>query len=364
MQASTTQMEEVGARRDLASGLTNIGFLEIMVGRFGEAEATLRRGLALANELGAVRITTVATQNLALALFYRGKPGEGLRTAVLAEQRARDQDSLRIAGAAMVYQARCLLALDRAAEARAVATRALEVLAAMPPTLAYAYGAVAAVKAKKPVVVSMSDVAASGGYYIAAGATRIYAEPDTLTGSIGVVGGKLALGPALAKLGVTTYPMGRGRRATMFASLDPWSADEKVAVQAMMQATYQVFVGRVAAGRGKTPAEIEPIAQGRVWTGVQAKQLGLVDELGGLEAALAAARELGKVDAGAEVEVYPPELTLHDLVGRIGEVSVGALGGAATAAAGAVGTAAAGVGSGRGATGLAATFGAALACAW
>ncbi|MBK7075809.1 MAG: protein kinase [Myxococcales bacterium] len=144
MQASTTQMEEVGARRDLASGLTNIGFLEIMVGRFGEAEATLRRGLALANELGAVRITTVATQNLALALFYRGKPGEGLRTAVLAEQRARDQDSLRIAGAAMVYQARCLLALDRAAEARAVATRALEVLAAMPPTLAYAYGAVAA----------------------------------------------------------------------------------------------------------------------------------------------------------------------------------------------------------------------------
>jgi protease-4 len=68
-------------------------------------------------------------------------------------------------------------------------------------------------------------------------------------------------------------------------------------------------------------------------TGVQAKQLGLVDELGGLEAALAAARELGKVDAGAEVEVYPPELTLHDLVGRIGEVSVGALGGAATAAA-------------------------------
>jgi protease-4 len=193
--------------------------------------------------------------------------------------------------------------------------------------------AVAAVKTKKPVVVSMSDVAASGGYYIAAGATKIYAEPDTLTGSIGVVGGKLAVGPALTKLGVTTFPMGRGKRATMFASLDPWSADEKAAVQAMMQATYQVFVGRVAAGRGKTPTEIEPIAQGRVWTGAQAKQLGLVDELGGLDAALADARALGKVDAAAEVEVYPPELTLHDLVGRIGEVSIGALGGAATAAA-------------------------------
>lgn len=186
--------------------------------------------------------------------------------------------------------------------------------------------AVAEIKAKKPVVVSMSDVAASGGYYIAAGATKIYAEPDTLTGSIGVVGGKLAPGPALAKLGVTTYPMGRGKRATMFASLEPWTADEKLAVQAMMESTYQVFVGRVAAGRGKTPAEIEPIAQGRVWTGAQAKQLGLVDELGGLAAALATARELGKVDAATALEIYPPEPSLRDLVGRIGEVGLGHLG--------------------------------------
>ncbi|MBK9035913.1 MAG: signal peptide peptidase SppA [Myxococcales bacterium] len=186
--------------------------------------------------------------------------------------------------------------------------------------------AVAEIKAKKPVVVSMSDVAASGGYYIAAGATKIFAQPDTLTGSIGVVGGKLAPGPALAKLGVTTYPMGRGKRATMFASLDPWTADEKVAVQAMMDATYRVFVGRVAAGRNKTPAEIEPIAQGRVWTGAQARQLGLVDELGGLAAAVAAARDLGQVGAGVELEVYPPELALRDLIGRIGDVDVGHLG--------------------------------------
>jgi protease-4 len=127
--------------------------------------------------------------------------------------------------------------------------------------------------------------------------------------------------------------MGRGKRATMFASLAVERRRARRDVQAMMQATYDVFVGRVAAGRGKTRAEIEPIAQGRVWTGTQAKQLGLVDELGGLDAALADARALGKVDAAAEVEVYPPELTLHDLVGRIGEVSIGALGGAATAAA-------------------------------
>ena len=193
--------------------------------------------------------------------------------------------------------------------------------------------AVAEVKAAKPVVVSMSDVAASGGYYIAAGATKIFAEPDTLTGSIGVVGGKLAMGPALAKLGVATYPMGRGKRATMFASLAPWTADEKAAVQAMMESTYRVFVGRVAAGRGKTLAEIEPIAQGRVWTGAQAKQLGLVDELGGLAAAVAAARALGQVAADVDLEVYPPELALRDLIGRIGEVGLGHLGAGVGAAA-------------------------------
>jgi protease-4 len=180
--------------------------------------------------------------------------------------------------------------------------------------------AVAEVKAKKPVIVSMSDVAASGGYYIACGATKIYAQPDTLTGSIGVVGGKLAPAGALGKLGVTTFPMGRGKRATMFASLGPWNDDERATVQETMQAVYTVFVGRVAAGRGKQPADIEPIAQGHVWTGTQAKQNGLVDELGGLDAALAEARTLGKVDAKIAIEVYPPTITLRDLIGRFGNV--------------------------------------------
>jgi len=182
--------------------------------------------------------------------------------------------------------------------------------------------AVAELKAKKPVVVSMSDVAASGGYYIAAGATKIYAQPDTLTGSIGVVGGKLAPAGALAKLGVTTFPMGRGKRATMFASLGPWNADERATVQATMQAIYTVFVGRVAAGRGKPPAAIEAIAQGHVWTGTQAKANGLVDELGGLDAALAEARTLGQVDPATAVEVYPPTVTLRDLIGRFGNTSM------------------------------------------
>jgi protease-4 len=178
--------------------------------------------------------------------------------------------------------------------------------------------AVAELKAKKPVIVSMSDVAASGGYYIASGATKIYALDDTLTGSIGVVGGKLAPGPALAKLGVTTFPIGRGKHATLMSSLAPWSADERDLIQTTMKSVYDAFVGRVAEGRHKQPAEIDKIAQGRVWTGAKAKELGLVDELGGLDAALADARALAKVDAATDLEVYPPTPTLRDVLHGFG----------------------------------------------
>ncbi|MBL9018360.1 MAG: signal peptide peptidase SppA [Myxococcales bacterium] len=181
--------------------------------------------------------------------------------------------------------------------------------------------AVTELKAKKPVVVSMSDVAASGGYYIASNATKIFAEADTLTGSIGVVGGKIAPGAALANLGIKTYPMGRGKRATMMASLDPWTAEEKAVIQTSMEEVYTVFVGRVAQGRGKKPADVQPIAQGRVWTGTKAKELGLVDDIGGLDAALAEAKKLAKLDASAGIEVYPPSPTLRDVLASFGGVS-------------------------------------------
>jgi protease-4 len=174
--------------------------------------------------------------------------------------------------------------------------------------------AVALVKAKKPVIVSMSDVAASGGYYIASGATKIYAQADTLTGSIGVVGGKIAPGAALAKLGVNTFPMGKGKRATMMASLSPWTAEEKQVIQQSMEDVYNTFVGRVADGRKKKVEEILPIAQGRVWTGTKAKELGLVDEIGGLDAAIAEARTLAKLDATADLELYPSTPTLRDFM--------------------------------------------------
>ncbi|HEY4241181.1 MAG TPA: signal peptide peptidase SppA [Kofleriaceae bacterium] len=183
--------------------------------------------------------------------------------------------------------------------------------------------AVAALKAKKPVIVSMSDVAASGGYYIASGATKIFALDDTLTGSIGVVGGKLAPEGALAKLGVTAFPMGRGKRATMMASMRPWTDEEKTVIQANMDAVYKVFVGRVADGRKLTTDQVLPIAQGHVWVGAKGKELGLVDEIGGLDAALAEAQKLGGVPATTDLEVYPPEqLTLRDLLAGYGAVHV------------------------------------------
>ncbi len=184
------------------------------------------------------------------------------------------------------------------------------------------WNAVHELKAKKPVIVSMSDVAASGGYYIASGATKIFALDDTLTGSIGVVGGRLTLGPALAKVGITAYPMGRGKRATMFAALGSWNADEKSAIEKSMDETYQVFVSRVAAGRGKTPEQIQQIAQGRVWTGAKAKELGLVDEIGGLGAALAEARKEGSVSDDEPLEIYPPRPTLRDIAVTIGGVKM------------------------------------------
>ncbi len=178
--------------------------------------------------------------------------------------------------------------------------------------------AVAELKKAKPVVVSMGRVAASGGYYIGCGATKIVAEPSTLTGSIGVVGGKLALDQALAGIGVRTFPRGRGKRALMMSTLGGWTDDERAAMLHMMEQVYDVFVSRVAAGRGKSADDVKKIAQGRVWTGAAALDNGLVDQLGGLDDALDAARELGKVDAGAELEVYPPSPTIMDYVKHYG----------------------------------------------
>ena len=169
---------------------------------------------------------------------------------------------------------------------------------------------------KKPVIASMSDVAASGGYYIAMPAHTIVAQPATLTGSIGVVLIRFVLDGTLDKLGVNIETVKQGQYADIFSPVRPFTPDERKKIGDLMQATYDTFVEKAAAGRNTTPERIDAIAQGRVWTGKQARDLGLVDELGGLERALEIAKERAKIAAGAEVElvVYPPKRSIFEAV--------------------------------------------------
>ena len=144
---------------------------------------------------------------------------------------------------------------------------------------------------EKPVVVSMGNVAASGGYYIAMAAGTIVAHPSTLTGSIGVFGGKLNLKGLYNKAGLTKEIISHGQNATLYSDYGGFTPTERERVEKMMKTVYADFVSKAAAGRDKSFDEIDEIAQGRVWTGKQAKALGLVDEIGGLDTALSIAKK-------------------------------------------------------------------------
>jgi len=139
---------------------------------------------------------------------------------------------------------------------------------------------------EKPVVACMANVAASGGYYVAAPAHRIVCEPVTITGSIGVVGVRLTMDPLMEKLGVTTETVQRGARAGLLSPSAPLSEDERAALMRELEATYRTFVRVVAEGRKMKVEDVEPLARGRVYTGEDAKTQGLVDVLGGFDVAL------------------------------------------------------------------------------
>jgi protease-4 len=143
----------------------------------------------------------------------------------------------------------------------------------------------------KPVVVSMGDLAASGGYYISCPANVIVALPSTLTGSIGVLGGKMVVDSLLDRIGVNTGSVQRGARAFMYSARKGFSEDERARFGVTIDAIYDDFVGKVAVGRKRPVADIEAVARGRVWTGRDALEAGLVDELGGLRDAIRIARE-------------------------------------------------------------------------
>jgi len=163
-------------------------------------------------------------------------------------------------------------------------------------------------RSKKPVIASMSDTAASGGYYISMAAQKIYAEPGTLTGSIGVVGGKLAIGGTLNKIGITTEVITRGANAGILSTDKPFTDSERKAMTALMKDIYDQFLDKALAGREKagkkmTREQLVKLAGGRIWTGRQAKENGLIDELGTLQDAIAAARDLAHLPDDKEPEL-------------------------------------------------------------
>jgi protease-4 len=178
---------------------------------------------------------------------------------------------------------------------------------------------------KKPVVVSMSDVAASGGYYISASAARIIAQPSTITGSIGVVAGKPVMRGFYDWLGISNEYVLRGKTAGMFRETEKFSDEERAKFEEWIKTTYyNDFVPKVAKGRKKDPQYIDSIAQGRVWTGGQAKDRGLVDEFGGLDRAIEVAKEQAKIPANKGVErvILPyPTTFLQQLLSGGGENS-------------------------------------------
>jgi protease IV len=161
----------------------------------------------------------------------------------------------------------------------------------------------------KPVIASMGDVAGSGGYYIAAPADKIVAEPATLTGSIGVLAGKLVVADLLKKLGVSTDAAQFGANAAMFSATSDFSPFARARLEAFLDATYQGFKDHVAAGRHMTPDAVEAAAKGRVWSGQEAKAYGLVDALGGYEVALRLARDAAHIPADEPIQltVFPRE---------------------------------------------------------
>lgn len=173
----------------------------------------------------------------------------------------------------------------------------------------------------KPVIVSMGSTAASGGYWIAAYADRIYALPTTLTGSIGVVGGKFAMGEMFGKLGVNWETISWGRNAGLWSPTSPFNKSEAERINAMLDNVYDNFVARVAKGREMSVQEVDKIAGGRVWTGRRAIEVGLVDELGGLEDALDYVAALTGQESRADLNVvlYPkPKNTFEQVLELLG----------------------------------------------
>jgi protease-4 len=170
--------------------------------------------------------------------------------------------------------------------------------------------------AKKPLIISMGDLAASGGYFIAMTGDPVVAYPNTLTGSIGVFFGKVNLKGLFDKVGLATYTLKRGRFADIDTTTAPLNDEQREKLRREIETFYKGFVERVAAGRKKPYDTVEPLAQGRVWLGAQAKQNGLVDELGGLDRAIEMVRDRAKISSSEKIVLvtYPPKRSVWDVL--------------------------------------------------
>jgi protease-4 len=171
-------------------------------------------------------------------------------------------------------------------------------------------------RADRPVVASMSDLAASGGYYIAMPADAIVAQPSTLTGSIGVFGGKFVTGGLFEKLGTRVEGTSVGRYAEINSPVRPYTPSEVRKLEEQLQAFYDQFVEKAARARRTTPDVIDRVAQGRVWTGRQALDRGLVDVLGGFDRAVEVAKQRANIAADSDVQlvVFPPRKTFFEVL--------------------------------------------------
>ena len=177
-----------------------------------------------------------------------------------------------------------------------------------------------ATRGVKPILCSMSDVAASGGYFVAAGCDLIYAEPMTITGSIGIFYGKFDLSGLIAKLGITTDTYKRGKRSDVESMFRPYTDEERGVLLDKLRYSYGRFVGAVAEGRGMKKAEVDAVGRGHVWTGVQARQVKLVDRFGGLGDVLDEAKRrmgLGRDDRVQLVELPALPSSIFGALGNL-----------------------------------------------
>jgi len=188
-------------------------------------------------------------------------------------------------------------------------------------------------KRGKPVIASFGDVAASGGYFVAMAADKIVAHPTTITGSIGVYGGKMVTRDLWAKLGITFDSVQRGAHADMWSGIEPMDEDEWAKFNGWLDRVYTDFTKKAADGRHMSLAKLQELAKGRVWSGVDAKERGLVDELGGYETALRLAKQAAHLAPDAQVEVreYPRQRNPFDEIFDKGRESSDEEGAQATA---------------------------------